>query len=206
MLAGLLLAGSTSAWATYKIIGPDGQVTFSDMPPAPGQGKVQMLGGPSAQPSGDTPQQPLPSELREAASKYPVTLYTTKSCAACDDGRQFLRERGIPFTEKSVTSTADIADFKKMTGNSLLLPLLSLGSTKLPAGFNATSWSNALDAAGYPKTNMLPQGYSQPAAQPLVPPTAEQKPKASQPQAPAALPSVPVLPPPNPKAPPGFQF
>ena len=36
----------------------------------------------------------LPFELRQAASRYPVTLYTAATCIPCDNGRQMLQQRG----------------------------------------------------------------------------------------------------------------
>lgn len=202
LLAALLLAASAPAWAIYKIVGPDGQVTFSDMPPSnPGKDKVQPLSV-SGQSQPDTRR--LPAALREATRKYPVTLYVTHDCPACDAGRKLLQERGVPFSERTVNTPADIEAYKKLVGDDLRMPRLALGSTRLSAGFSAESWNNALDAAGYPSKNELPKGYAQPAAQPLAPPKVE-APKASEPAG-SALPAVPVKPPPNPKAPPGFQF
>ena len=200
MLVGLLCAGTAPAWAIYKIVGPDGQVTFSDMPPPPGKGKVQTLDGTPSTPV--STMRDFPPALRDAARKYPVTLFTTRSCPACDEGRQYLRERGIPYVEKTVTTSADIEDFKKFGGQEARFPLLTLGSTKLPTGFSASAWGDALDAAGYPKANELPQSYKQPAPQPLVAPKVEKKASPAE----RGLPDVPVRPPENPNAPPGFQF
>lgn len=202
LLTTLWLAASAPAWAIYKIVGPDGQITFSDIPPSnPGKDKVQQLSV-SGQPQPDTAR--LPAALREAMRKYPVTLYVTHDCPACDAGRKLLQERGVPFSERTVNTPADIQAYKKLVGDDLRMPRLALGSTRLSAGFNAESWNAALDAAGYPSKNELPKGYTQPAPQPLAPPRVE-APKASAPAG-SALPAVPVKPPPNPKAPPGFQF
>ncbi len=198
----LSLAAGTPAWAIYKIVGPDGSITFSDVPPSNGQGKaVQSLSAQGA--PAPSPIDRLPTGLREAARKYPVTLYTASQCGACDAARDYLRQRGIPFSEKTITTNADIQAYKALSGGSDKLPLVSIGSTKLPVGFSSSNWDVALDAAGYPKKNELPRGYVGPQPVALVPPPAPQEPASKAATAPAA-PSV--LPPPNPNAPKGFQF
>jgi glutaredoxin len=201
----LCLWSASPAWAIYKIVGPDGSVTFSDQPPAQPQGKrVQTLGAGAAV-TAQPPDADFPAGLREAARKYPVTLYTTSQCEACDAAREFLQQRGIPFTEKTVTSNADIKAYMTLSGGSDRLPLLTIGDTKLSPGFSSSNWGAALDAAGYPKTNALPRSYVRPKATELVPPTPAAN-KDSAAAAASAPPAPPVLPPPNPKAPKGFQF
>ncbi|MGA8007944.1 MAG: glutaredoxin domain-containing protein [Thiomonas sp.] len=201
---GLGLWAASPAWAIYKTVGPDGTVTFSDVPPSTGQGKsVQSVsvGGSATQNSFEG----FPSALREAARKYPVTLYTAPQCDACNAAREYLQQRGVPFAEKTITTNADIKAYKVQSGGSDHLPLLSIGTTKLPAGFSSNNWDIALDAAGYPKTNELPRTYVRPEPAALVPP-----PPASRKESTAngaSTPSAPsVLPPPNPNAPKGFQF
>lgn len=198
----LSLAAGTPAWAIYKIVGPDGSITFSDVPPSNGQGKaVQSLsaqGGPAP-----SPIDRLPTGLRETARKYPVTLYTAPQCGACDAARDYLQQRGIPFSEKTITTNADIQAYKALSGGSDKLPLVTIGSTKLAVGFSSSNWDVALDAAGYPKKSELPRGYVRPQPAALVPPPAPQEPASKAATVPAA-PSV--LPPPNPNAPKGFQF
>ena len=196
------LIATTPAWAIYKIVGPDGSVTFSDVPPSNTQGKaVQSLSGPAAPAPNDFGG--FPTALREAARKYPVTLYTAAQCDACDAARAFLQQRGIPFTEKTITTQADIKAFKALSGGSDSLPLVSIGSTKLSPGFSSSNWDMALDAAGYPKKNELPRTYVRPQPTALVAPPAA---KASTPEDKPAPAAPSVLPPPNPNAPKGFQF
>lgn len=196
------MAAGTPAWAIYKIVGPDGSVTFSDVPPSSTQGKaVQSLStNGSATPSSFAG---FPVALREAARKYPVTLYTAPQCEACDAARDYLQQRGIPFAEKTITTNADIKAYKALSNGSDQLPLVIIGSTKLSTGFSSSNWNIALDAAGYPKKNELPRDYVRPQPVALVPPPAQ---KASAPEQ-KRVPAEPsVLPPPNPNAPKGFQF
>jgi hypothetical protein len=78
-----------------------------------------------------------------------------------------LLARGIPFTEKTVSSNADITRLKKLNGESSV-PALSIGSQQLK-GYSELDWNNYLDAAGYPKTNQLPPSYRRPAPTSLAP-------------------------------------
>ncbi|MGC8806400.1 MAG: glutaredoxin family protein [Thiomonas sp.] len=200
---GLGLLTASPAWAIYKIVAPDGSVTFSDVPPSTPQGKsVQSLSAGGALPENNFAG--FPTALREAARKYPVTLYTTPQCDACDAAREFLQQRGIPFVEKTITSNADIKAYKTLSGGSDRLPFIAIGDTRLPAGFSSSNWGTALDAAGYPKTSALPRSYVRPQPTELVPPPAAKKDAAANGTSSPAGPSV--LPPPNPNAPKGFQF
>lgn len=157
------------AHAVYKIVGPDGKVTYSDTPPpANSQAKVQAVsvngGGGAPNLSG------LPAELRQAATKYPVTLYTTAGCRPCDSGRQFLQQRGIPFSERTIgTSALETNALQSLTG-STTLPVLSIGQQQLK-GVTPSEWTSYLDAAGYPAQSKLPANYRAPSPAPLVPPT-----------------------------------
>ncbi len=163
-----LWAGTVSdacAQQVYKIVGPDGRITFSDQPPenptvqAQPAKVVSMRGGGSSLAS-------LPFELRQAAQRYPVTLYTAPGCEICARGRSFLSARGIPFAEKTV-STREDSDALMRLANTQNVPLLTIGGQQLK-GFSDTEWAQFLDAAGYPKTSQLPPTYVAPAAQPLV--------------------------------------
>lgn len=185
------VVGPTHAQAVYRIVGPDGKVTFSDKPPAnASQGKVAGAG---AAASGSSASAGLPFELRQVASKYPVTLYTSQDCAPCGSGRSLLLSRGIPYTERTVTSNEDAAALQRITGENSL-PVLTIGSQRLK-GYSDAEWSSYLDAAGYPKASMMPSGYKNPAPAPLV---AVQKPADPKPPAPAAQAEAQPLPPPGP--------
>jgi glutaredoxin len=154
-----------SAQALYRSVGPDGKVTFSDQPPAPSSSaKVTAgRGGSFAESASDAS---LPFELRTAAQKFPVTLYTGKDCSGCDAGRSMLRTRGIPFTELTVESAEDARALTRLAGEPSL-PVATIGGQQIK-GFSSSEWSQTLDLAGYPKTSQLPKGYRNPAASPLV--------------------------------------
>ncbi len=207
LLAGLcsvltLSSGTLQAQTVYRIVGPGGQVTFSDMPGGPSASKVIPLDNTTAAaaaPSGSA----LPFELRQVVGKYPVTLYTSSNCAPCDSGRKLLLARGVPFSEKTISSAQDAEAFQKLSGNNSL-PLLTVGAQQV-AGFSASEWADYLTAAGYPERSNLPASYRAPQASPLFTP---EKPSEA---ASAPAPTTPPLPPVtdvkiNPGNPAGIQF
>jgi glutaredoxin len=176
-LAGLAAASmGAAAQQVYRIVGPDGRVTFSDRPPpetakatpAPTMPLPGNTGGGGA----------LPFELRNVAGKYPVTLFTGNDCAPCGAARGFLTRRGIPFNERTVTTGEDADSLERLVG-AAQLPSLTIGSQQL-RGFAETEWTQFLDAAGYPRTSQLPPSYRRPPATPLV---AVQPPPAATPPA-----------------------
>jgi glutaredoxin len=159
-----MLAASVNAQQVYRIVGPDGKVTFSDKPPVEANVKlapVVPLGG-----GGGSNGAGLPFELRQVASKYPVTLYTGNNCGPCGAGRAYLSSRGVPFTERTVTTAEDAEALKRLAGDNSI-PLLTVGGQQIK-GYSDTEWGQFLDAAGYPARSALPPSYRNPAASPLV--------------------------------------
>ncbi|MES2047776.1 MAG: glutaredoxin family protein [Pseudomonadota bacterium] len=177
-----LFSGSASA-QLYKWVGADGKVTYSDVPPPPGAKQLSTKAS-----SGESGGVPLPEDLAAAVSKNPVTLYTGATCVPCNEGRTLLKQMGIPFSEKTVSSNDDIDKLKKVSGE-LQLPLLVISNSKF-RGFNDAEWRVALSSAGYPETNKLPKNYRYPAAEPASPPPAPVK-KAGEDD------GLPKLPPPS---------
>ena len=181
---GALLATATQAQQVHRIVGPDGKVTFSDRAPEDKKAQSTVLstasGGAASNPA-------LPSELRQIASRFPVTLYTGESCSPCQQARQLLVQRGVPFTERSVNTNDDLDALRRLSGESAL-PFGTIGRQQLK-GFSDAEWTQYLDAAGYPAQSRLPRGYTQPAATPLAPAKA---PTASAPDAPQEAASAPT--------------
>jgi glutaredoxin len=199
-----MLLSPVHAQTVYRSIGADGHITFSDKPPTASAKMTPVeTGAKDAGTGGAT----LPFELSQLANKYPVTLFTSKDCAPCDMGRQLLRTRGVPFTEKTVTTTEDSEAFQRLSGGSSL-PLLSLGSQQIK-GFSDFEWNQYLNAAGYPEKNQLPARYVHSAPAPLVAvqaPAAAKAANAAIENTPQPAPIAPVLPAaivPNPA---GIQF
>jgi glutaredoxin len=189
-VAGLLTVLAVApAAAQYKIVGPDGRVTYTDRPPPDPGGRVQSIGPAGGVPS-DTASAnpPLPAELQRIGARFPVTLYSSRECVPCDSGRQLLQQRGVPYAERQVLSADDVAALERLTGTRSL-PALKVGGQVLH-GYSQTDWAAYLDAAGYPTESRLPRGWTPPAAQPLVARTPAATP------APVARAPDPVRPPP----------
>ena len=209
LLASLLMAlvsVHAQAQGVYRIVGPDGKVTFSDRPPADATSaqpaRTTTTGPAAANPS-------LPFELRQVANRFPVTLYTGSDCAPCVSAKNLLTQRGVPFTERTVSTNEDIAALQRLSGNSSL-PFGTVGGQQL-AGFSDAEWTQYLDVAGYPKQSQLPATYRQPAPTPLVAVKAvEPTPAASDAPARAAAqrqrPPAPVNEGPTPSNPAGIRF
>lgn len=147
----------------YKVVSSDGRVTYTDRPPLASGDKLSTLKstGPSV---GE--QAALPVDVREAVQRYPVTLYGSANCAPCDAGRQFLKQRGIPYAEKSVVTGEDGAMLLRLTGGNDL-PTISIGA-QVVRGWSSEGWASYLDAAGYPSESKLPAGYQFATATPLT--------------------------------------
>lgn len=156
-----LLAVSGPALAQYKVVGPDGKVTYTDR--APVEGKIQAI-NPKTGAVANNPA--LPLNLREAAGRYPVTLYTGDNCAPCDAARKVLSTRGVPFSEKRVNNQEDIAALGKIIG-AQEVPSLTVGS-KVLRGYTDDEWQSYLDAASYPRTSQLPPGFQNGIVTPLT--------------------------------------
>jgi glutaredoxin len=165
---------TAQAQTIYRIVGADGKVTFSDKPPASAeQGKVAGTGATSSgAPAGGS----LPFELRQVVAKYPVTLYTGQECTPCGSGRALLTGRGVPFSERVISTNEDLAALQRLTG-SASLPVISIGGQRIK-GFSDAEWTQYLDLAGYPKSSALPANYKNPPPAPLI---AVQKPAEAKP-------------------------
>jgi glutaredoxin len=200
--AAVLLAACSSlaqAQAVYRIVGPDGKVSFSDRPPASAADSKAPQAASTASGSGaDSASGRLPFELNKVARQYPVVLYTGKECAPCNSGRNLLINRGIPFAEKTVENNASSDALKQVSGQASI-PLLTIGTQQLK-GFSETSWTQYLNAAGYPEKSALPSNYKRPSPAPLaeakavVPASTTQAKPTSAPAQPEAT-ETPVAPP-----------
>lgn len=157
-----LLLVALHSHAQYKVIGPDGKVTYTDRPPITADSKVTAINARSG-----ASEVSLPLDLRRAVARYPVTLFVAgAACDPCDAGRQFLRQRGIPFSERQVQTPEDNDALERLSGGRDA-PTLSIGSQVL-RGLSPEIWGSYLDAAGYPRESQLPANYQYPAAAPVV--------------------------------------
>lgn len=193
VVATLALCTAPSAWALYKVVGPDGKVTYTDR--APVETGTQRLRQDGATPG----TVPLPFDVQQAVRKYPVVLYVSKVCPACDQGRNFLKARGVPFTEKTTATATDLKALEQLEGTTQV-PVLKVGRQRL-LGFNSAEWGSTLDDATYPKNSKLPKDYAWAPAVPIAPPAATAPTAAAgtedAAERPAAPPQPPVAPPPG---------
>lgn len=142
----LALFFATAAHAQYyRWVDDKGKVHYGDRPPPAVAGKAQAMrhGAPQA----DTQ---LPYAVREAMANFPVTLHVSADCGdGCKDGRDYLRMRGILFSEKNVATNEEVDALKKLTGGEAVVPMLTVGA-KSAKGWLKSDWQRLLDAAGYP--------------------------------------------------------
>jgi glutaredoxin len=184
LTSALCLFGQTAQAQLYKWVGPDGKVTYSDTPPPAGAKQLNT----KAANSGGGSSAPLPADVAAAVARNPVVLYTAPNCNPCNLGSALLKKRGVPFSEKTITSYEDGEKLKQISGQSQL-PFLTISNTKI-SGFNDAEWELALSSAGYPESNKLPKDFKYADAEPAVPlppPVVKQEPEKR------------VVPPPKPK-------
>ena len=183
-LIALVVAGPCVA--QYKVIAADGSVTYTDRPPVSSGVRVTSLKPAPLAPAAETNSQSgLPLALRQLATRFPVTLYTTNDCAPCDSGRQLLQQRGVPYSERRVLLDDDATALERLLGWRTV-PSLTIGAQAM-RGFAAGEWGGYLDAAGYPRESRLPHTWAAPAATPMT----ERAPVVA---APAATPVAPATP------------
>ena len=143
----LAFTSLTNAQTTYRWIDKTtGKTVFSDLPPPPGVNPIEVKKEKAA-----SDEDPQSYATRQAAEKYPVTLYTHAGCAeVCDSARALLNGRGVPFSENMLKSKEETDEIGKQMGNESFIPGLKVGLQTF-AGFESGAWNNLLDLAGYPK-------------------------------------------------------
>lgn len=174
------------AMAQYKVVNPDGSVSYTDRPPVTSNVRITPLSRTGA-PAPAGADMALPSELRAAVQRHPVTLYTTAECGPCDSGRRQLQQRGVPYSEKRIVTEDDAAALQRLVGGRTV-PALTIGAQPL-RGWSEADWGSYLDAAGYPRESKLPKGWPVAEATPLVERAAASGAPAA---APAARPPAPA--------------
>jgi hypothetical protein len=181
LVNGLILAALGTlvapAAAQYKWRTPEGITVYSDVPPPTGAKLMNdrtvdqpaLTAAASDGVTGTAPAVELPYELKTVNSKFPVVLYTAPDCAPCALARQHLGARGVPFSEKSIATSADFEAFKTRGFNDNSFPAITVGREKA-VGFESGTYDRLLNAAGYPRTSRLPANYKQAAAEPMTAP------------------------------------
>ncbi len=141
------------AWGTdvFRWVDEQGGVHYSDQPPPLSAKKVQKLSG-----RGNVVEVDKESfDTKMAKAQNPVVLYASDCGQFCDDAKAYLRQRGVPFTLKDPSKEPEYAvELKKLVG-AMEVPVIVAGQSH-QKGFEATSWDTLLDAAGYPRTPLIP--------------------------------------------------
>jgi len=200
LAAACLLVSNSVEAQLYKSVDKNGRVTYSDSPTPNAVQTRSFARSDSA--SGEN----LPYALNQVTKNNPVILYTADNCDPCRQARDYLRTRGVPFREKTISSNADVKRFSELYPN-VLLPFATVGRDRL-SGFNMDQWSRSLTAASYPEKSSLPANYAGPQPVALVPeqvarteirPQLRAEPAATQP-------TLTVAPQTANASPPGFRF
>lgn len=181
-LAAAMALSAGTAHALFKVIAPDGRVTYTDRPPPTASGGRVMPVNPD---TGGASDLALPLALRQVVTRFPVTLYTSVDCEPCASARQMLARRGIPFSERIADTLEDREAWQRVVGG-LEAPAMRVGA-QMMRGFDAAAWGETLDVAGYPRQSQLPPSYTAPSAQPLV----DRRPPPGPNPAPPSLPAPP---------------
>lgn len=186
MLAAALFGVALGASAQiYRWTDDKGRVHITDTPPPASAKAVKKSGTPSPDTGAPQPSAAEPYVLQQARTNYPITLYTTPNCEGCDAARKLLNARGLPFKEISVTEASQIDELKKVAGNTSV-PALVVGST-VQKGFEEGAYQRVLDAAGYPKSGVLPpRNQTEPAPAQAALPEVKPAPQPERPSGPYA--------------------
>jgi glutaredoxin len=160
------LTAGAHAQTLYRYIDANGRVVYSDQPPPSSARDVQ----PKRLPENVIETDPVPLATRQAAARFPVTLYTF-DCDVCRDAQAMLAKRGVPFETVFVTEEQGAARLKALTGKQSA-PVLQIGDKQVVEGYNEERWQAMLDGAGYPKSAppTRPTTARAPTASPAAPP------------------------------------
>lgn len=157
MKAGLIVVTAWLAAASaplaasqlYQWKDAQGRTVYSDQAPTATAGVQQKRFKGSVIEGGES------YATKVAREKHPVVLYTSACGAPCDQARQLLVKRGIPYSSKDLQDSEEARnEVQRLTGR-LNVPLLVVGSDRFE-GFEAGRWQAALDRAGYPRPGLQP--------------------------------------------------
>jgi glutaredoxin len=151
LIAFSLLALALTAQAQlYRWTDESGKVHYTDTPPPVGAKNVEKKGAARPADAGAAPAAQRSYALQQAAKNFPVTIYTSKDCGdPCKKGLDYLKKRGVPYSEKVVATQEEIDELTKLAG-APRVPVMVVG-VAVQKDYEEQSWREALDTAGYPK-------------------------------------------------------
>ncbi len=137
-LGTLVCIAPAPADPVYKWVDDSGRTRYSDRPPAGGQAQSLDIRVPSY--TG-------PAEVsRVATAQTGVRIFTTAKCVYCSKAKDFLKKRGVSYTELDVEKDAAAkAEFKALGGRGV--PVILVGDQRMD-GFNAGRLEGLLKGAG----------------------------------------------------------
>ena len=144
LLAAFSVALPVQAGQVFKRVDEQGNVTYESRPGS-GGGAVEERDVDGGEDPTD-----YAIAMDQATLYSPVTLYAIKTCKPCDQAREQLNKRGIPFKELDPTSDKAIYKDYQSLGGGNVVPVIKVGDSAVTE-YTATALDDALDAAGYPK-------------------------------------------------------
>jgi Domain of unknown function (DUF4124) len=114
-LLAIVAVSGVTAQGVYKLIGPDGKVTFSDQPPADGKSKSTVLSPPAARPQTAAAPNVPPAALEEATSTRPPALREAKKASRASPAITEVASTEKPIDEALLKALHTVA------GNKLLV-------------------------------------------------------------------------------------
>lgn len=145
-LAATALAQQPAGSQVYRYEDAQGRVVYSDRPPPADAKKAESKRIGANYIETDV----APLATRQAAERYPVTLYTFGCGEVCQNAEALLNRRGVPFTSVNVEEPANASRLQALTGE-MTAPVLQVGDKMVAKGYNEARWTAMLDDAGYPK-------------------------------------------------------
>lgn len=135
----------------YRWVDANGTVQYSDQPPPPQTKKVQRIGAQANVVETDKESY----AMKQARQNSPVTLFVTECGVPCNQARDFLGQRHIPFQAKNPEKVPeDAIELKKLIG-ALEVPVIKVGGS-VHKGFEVLAWEKLLQTAGYPMAESPP--------------------------------------------------
>jgi glutaredoxin len=156
VLAVLIAAASTSIHADgfFKWTDPaTGATVYSSEPPAAAVKSVEQKR--IVRSTIETSN--LPYGVQHAVKRSPIVLYVSDCGEYCTAARAYLAKRGVPFTERNPQQPKFAEQLKKVSGGTLPVPFLMVGTKAIP-GFDEAKYAAALETAGYPRSSLASLG------------------------------------------------
>jgi len=152
LLAIIVFPLNAQAAELYRWVDADGKVHYTDTrPPSDARdARVTRVPQQAVAPEETQASATTSYATQQAATNFPVTLYTSPSCADyCENARKLLNQRGIPFTEKQLQTEEERSAFLQLFNDQDMLPSATVGSRQL-SGYEVNMWNALLDKVGYP--------------------------------------------------------